>query len=296
MDFLRPYQGYSDITYNSFDANSTYHSLQVSVQRRFASDVTLGLAYTLSRVRTTISDEGTFTHSTNPRGYDYALANFDRTHYFVANYVWNLPRGSRLLGDNVLTRAVFDHWTLSGISSVGSGNPAELALTIAGQDAGNRLVGAYSNGNLSGQSPRLLVTGEPQNAPNEINLSAFKVPGINDLGPYPRNYLRNPGFSTHDLSILKSIPVAREGKSFLQLRLEMFNFLNLTQFAGVNRTVNITNGAGQTGAAIFGNYTGLTITNNVRPAGNTSVLGTYFGEYSSARDPRIIQLAVKLVF
>jgi hypothetical protein len=90
--------------------------------------------------------------------------------------------------------------------------------------------------------------------------------------------------------------VAREGKSFVQLRLEMFNFMNLTQFAGVNRTTNITNAAGQTGAAIFGNYTGLTITNNLRPAGNTSVSGTYFGEYSSARDPRIIQFAVKFVF
>ena len=199
-------------------------------------------------------------------------------------------------GDHVLTRAVFDNWTVSGISSIGSGNPAELGLTIAGQDAGNRILGAYSAGNLSGQQPRLLVTGSPQNAPNEINLAAFAVPGINDKGPYPRNYLRNPSFNTHDLSILKSIPVAREGRSFLQLRLEMFNFLNLTQFAGVNRTVNITNGAGQTGAAIFGAYTGLTITNNIRPAGNTAVSGTYFGEYSSARDPRIIQLAVKLVF
>jgi hypothetical protein len=296
VDFLRPYQGYSDITYNSFDANSTYNSLQVSLQRRFASNFTLGIAYTLSKVMTTISDEGTFTHPTDPRGYDYALANFDRTHYFVANYVWNLPRGSKLLGDNWLTRMVFDNWTLSGISSIASGNPAELGLTIAGQDAGNRLLGAYSNGNLSGQSPRLLVNGSAQNAPNEINLAAFTVPGINNLGPYPRNYLRNPGFNTHDLSILKNIPVAREGRSYLQLRAELFNFLNHTQFSGVNRTTNITNAAGQTGAAIFGNYTGLTVTNNLRPAGNTSVLGTYFGEYSAARDPRIIQFAVKFVF
>jgi len=296
VDFLRPFQGYGDITYNSFDANSTYNSLQVSVQRRFASNFTLGVAYTLSKVMTTVSDEGTFTHIANPRGYDYALAGFDRTHYFVANYVWNLPRASRLLGDNWLARAVFDNWTISGISSIASGNPAELGLTIAGQDAGNRLLGAYSNGNLSGQSPRLHVTGDAQGAPNEINLSAFTVPGINDVGPYPRNYLRNPGFNTHDLSILKNIPIARDGKTYLQLRAEMFNFLNHTQFSGVNRTTNITNAAGQTGAAIFNNYTGLTVTNNSRPSGNTSVLGAFFGEYNAARDPRIIQLAVKFVF
>ncbi|HZS03640.1 MAG TPA: TonB-dependent receptor [Blastocatellia bacterium] len=295
-DFLRPYQGYSDITYRSFDANSTYNSLQVSLQRRFARGVTFGIAYTLSKAMTTVSDEGTFTHISDPRGYDYGLATFDRTHFFVANFVWDLPKGSGLLGNHWLTRAAFDNWTISGISTVASGSPAELGLSISGQDAGNRLLGAYTNGNLSGQQPRLLVSGDPQGAANQINIPAFTVPGINDKGPYPRFYLRNPGINNHDLSILKNFPLGGEGKYRLQLRAEMFNFLNHTQFSGVNRTTNITNAAGQTGAAIFNNYTGLTITNNTRPAGNTSVLGTFFGEYNAARDPRIIQLAAKFYF
>jgi hypothetical protein len=34
----------------------------------------------------------------------------------------------------------------------------------------------------------------------------------------------------------------------------------------------------------------------VRPAGDTRPLGTFFGEYNAARDPRIVQLAVKLYF
>jgi hypothetical protein len=34
----------------------------------------------------------------------------------------------------------------------------------------------------------------------------------------------------------------------------------------------------------------------LRPAGSTAVLGTYFGEYSAARDPRIVQLGGKLYF
>jgi len=48
--------------------------------------------------------------------------------------------------------------------------------------------------------------------------------------------------------------------------------------------------------AFFNNYTGLTVTNNTRPAGSTAVTGTYFGEYTATRDPRIIQLGVKLYF
>jgi hypothetical protein len=70
----------------------------------------------------------------------------------------------------------------------------------------------------------------------------------------------------------------------------------MTEFSGVNRTTNLTNAAGQTGAAIFNNYTGLTVTNNTRPAGNASVLGTYFGEYNATRDPRIIQIGIKVYF
>ena len=294
VDFLRPYRGYADITYNSFDSNATYNSLQVSVQRRFANNFSLGAAYTWSKTTTTAADEGVLTHVTDPKRYDYALAAFDRTHFFVANFVWNLPKVSGYMGNNWLAKGVFDNWTMSGITTLATGNPAELGLSISGQDAGNRLLGAYSNGNLAAQAPRLRVNGTAQTAPNQINLSAFVVPGITDVGPYPRMYLRNPGINSTDLAVLKNITFGERAK--LQLRLEAFNAFNQTQFAGVNRTTNITNGANQTGAAIFNDYTGLKITNNVRPTGSTATLGTFFGEYNSARDPRIVQVAVKFLF
>ena len=115
QDFLRPFPGYSDITYFSFDGNSTYNSLQVSLQRRFSKGLTFGAAYTLSKVTTTVSDDGTFTNIGNTKTYDYALATFDRTHFFVANYVWNLPNLSNHLGKSWAVRTVFDDWTLSGL-------------------------------------------------------------------------------------------------------------------------------------------------------------------------------------
>jgi hypothetical protein len=95
VDFLRPYQGYADITYNNFDGNSTYNSLQISAQRRFSKGLTFGIAYTLSKVTTTVSDSTTLTSIIDARAFDYALANFDRTHFFVANFVWGLPKGSQ---------------------------------------------------------------------------------------------------------------------------------------------------------------------------------------------------------
>jgi len=300
IDFLRPYQGYGDILYRSFDANASYNSLQASIQRRFSKSLTFGLSYTLSKAMSTSDAYNSYTHVTDPQNYDYALASFDRTHYFVANYVWNVPDGGKLLGGGWLARAILDHWTISGISWIASGTPAELTLTIAGQDAGNRLLGTYATGSqtapTSAQQPRFYVTGSPESTPSEINLQAFRVPGIGDIGPYPRNYLRNPGFNNHDLSLFKNFPFGGGNRRYLQLRLEMFNVLNHTQFSGINRTTNVTTSTGATGASVFNSFGNLQITSNTRPPGNTMPLGTFFGEPNAARDPRIIQLGVKVYF
>ncbi len=293
-DFLRPYQGYSDITYFSFDGNSSFNSLQVGVQRRFARAITFGAVYTLSRVTTTVSDDSTYTNILTTKN-DYGLANFDRTNYFVGNFVWDLPRAGKFAGGSRLARAVLDNWTLSGITWAASGTPTDLTLSIAGQDAGTRLVGTPASGNLAGEQPRFLVSGSPQSG-KTINLSAFSVPGVGNIGPYPRMYLRNPGIANQDLSAFKNFPFSGDGRRYLQFRFEAFNVFNHPQFTGYNLNTNVTNGAGQTGNAIFSNFTNLTVTNNTRPAGSTAVLGTYFGEYNGARDPRIIQLAVKFYF
>jgi len=296
IDFLRPYQGYSDIIYYLFDGTTAYDSLQASLRRRLLKGFTFGVSYTLSKATTTVSDDGTFTSNKDPERFDRGPATFDRRHYLTVNYVWNVPPGGHLMGGGVWARGLLDNWTVSGVSWVASGNPAELTLVISGQDAGNRLLGTYSAGNGAGLQPRFYVSGEPQSAPDEINLAAFVAPNVGDPGPYPRFYLRNPGFQNHDLSIFKNFLLPGGTGRYVQLRFEMFNFLNTAQFSGVNRTTNLTNGAGQTGGAIFNNYTGLTVTNNTRPEGSTAVLGTFFGEYNATRDPRIIQIGIKAYF
>jgi hypothetical protein len=293
-DFLRPYQGYSDITWYAFDAQANYNSLQAAVNRKFSQGVTFGIAYTLSKTMTTISDDGTFTRLVNP-ALDYQLAAFDRTHYLVGNFVWDLPKGSRLFGGNKAAGVILDHWVFTGVTTLASGQPADVGLSISGQDAGNRLLGSPTSGNLSGQQPRFLLVGSPQTG-STINETALVVPGLNNTGPYPRTYLRYPWIANQDLSVFKNITLGGDGKRYIQLRVEAFNALNHPQLSGYNLTSNVTNGAGQTGNSIFGNFTGLTASNNLRPAGNTSVLGNYFGEPNAAQNMRVIQLAVKFYF
>ena len=128
-------------------------------------------------------------------------------------------------------------------------------------------------------------------------MSALEVPGIDDIGPYPRMYLRNPWIVNQDLSVFKNIPLGgAEGKRYIQLRVEAFNAPNHPQISGYNLTSNVTNAAGQTGNNIFGNFTGLVASNNTRPAGGIQPLGTYFGEPNAAQNMRVIQLGAKFYF
>ena len=222
-------------------------------------------------------------------------AAFDRTHYFVGNFVWDLPKGSAMFRGNKLAGAVLDHWILSGVTTLASGQPTDVTLSISGQDPGTRLLGTVTSSNLSGQQMRFLLNGDPQNG-STVNMSALVVPGLGNTGPYPRYYLRFPWIVNQDLSVFKNVPLGGDGKRYVQLRVESFNALNHPQISGYNLTSNVTNGAGQTGNSIFSNFTGLVASNNVRPAGSASVLGTYFGEANAAQNMRVIQLAVKLYF
>jgi hypothetical protein len=156
---------------------------------------------------------------------DYQLAAFDRTHYLVGNFVWDLPRGSRIFGGNKAAGVILDHWILSGVTVLASGQPADVGLTITGQDPGTRLLGTVTSGNLSGQQMRFLLNGSPQTG-DTIDNSALVVPGLGVTGPYPRMYLRNPWIVNQDLSLFKNVPMSADGKRYLQLRLEAFNALN----------------------------------------------------------------------
>lgn len=293
-NLIRPFPGYDTIQQREFVGSSNYQSLQVSVNRRFSRGFTFSLAYTFSKAMGTGDNDNNFTNPYNTRLYDYRVLNFDRTHIFVASYVYDLPKLGSRFGNNWLSRTALNGWQISGITSLITGNPFELGVGIAGVNANQRITGSWT------EPPRYTLSSEPGRGPNGllIDPSAFVVPGLGSLGLGNRNYLRNPGINNTDLSLFKNFPVGDSEKGrYLQLRVEAFNVFNQTQFSGINAGTNIAvpraGGGFDTGNAIFANYKNAVITNNLRPAGNTAPLGQFFGEYNNARDPRIIQLAAK---
>jgi len=295
VEFLRPFPEYGNVIYREFVGSSNYHSLQMSLDRRFSRGLQANISYTWSKVLATANDDQEVTHPFDTRRYDYRLASFDRRHAFSASFIYDVPSLSRRLGNHRMTRALFDNWQLSGISSVVSGPPFELTVGITGISP-NRVTGSYT------EAARFHFRSDPQPGygPLAIDPNAFVVPRIGDPGPWPRQYLRGPGIHNHDLAFLKNFPMGGDGGKYLQLRVEMFNAFNHTQFASINAATSLAvptpNGGFATGAAIFNNYSNAVITSNLRPAGSTEPLGRFFGEYNGAQTPRIIQLAAKLYF
>jgi hypothetical protein len=100
--------------------------------------------------------------------------------------------------------------------------------------------------------------------------------------------------------LFKNFPLGGEDERYIQLRVEMFNAFNHTQFANINTAVNLAvpaaSGGLATGGVIFNDYSQTVVTNSLRPTGSIAPLGRYFGEYNSALDPRIIQIGVKVYF
>lgn len=256
------------------DINSSYNSLQASVQKR-AKLVTLQLSYTWAKsiddlpIGGNVSEIGSDTASTRPwddplrHAVDRGPSEFDRTHRFVASYVWNLPQ---LSGWNAGLRQVLGGWALSGSLQYQTGR----ALTVtSGLSAGSDRSGTglandravYLGGNVYGGSK----CGSSPHCVDWINQSAFGQPDLGTFGNTTKGALRGPNFFNWDMGLLKNFKMTERWS--MQFRAEFFNVFNHT---------NLNDPASSNGGASF----------------NSSS----FGQITGAGDPRIGQLALKLIF
>lgn len=301
INLVRQFPGVGAIRFEENVATANFNSLQVAVNRRFSRGFSYSIAYTWSKALGVAAGDGSFVNPFNTRVYDYRLLDFDRAHAFTATYIYDLPKLGRKLGDNRFTRALLDGWQVSGITSLISGNPFELGVGIAGGvNANQRITGSYT------EPSRFRLKDDPKNGPNGllINPNAFIIPELGSLGQGERTYLRNPGINNTDLSLFKNFYIGDPDKGRqIQLRFEAFNVFNHTQFTGINAgtALSVPNASGVlvSDGTIFNNYGQIVITNNLRNGpveGSNTALGQRFGEYNGAREPRTIQLGVKIYF
>jgi hypothetical protein len=282
-DFIRRYQGFGSITLHQMGGTSNYNSLQVGLNRRFAKGLFFGLAYTWSKALATVTNDGDFIRiDGNTRLANYGPAGFDRRHSFSINYIYELPNIARRFGaDNKFTRAAFDGWQISGITRFQSGNPYGVGFSINGINNQN-ITGSYT------EPARVKLIGDPYQGTSDdpyrrLNPAAFVAPAVGSIGlDAPTNYLTTPGINNWDLTLQKTISIKEDVR--IQLRADAFNVFNHTQFSGVNSTIN------------FRSLTDSTPTNLPFNANGSVNNINGFGSVNGARDPRIMQLVLRLQF
>jgi hypothetical protein len=260
---IRPFKGYTFVTFIEFGASSNYHGLQTRLGRRFGSSLTFNVNYTWSKaIDETDGDTVTLAYFLN-RLRERAVAGFDRTHVFTLDYIYAVPNVGKYLGDNPVLNVVVNNWQLSGVTRLWSGLP--LSITSNG-NAGTLGGGPRAN-YLGGQ----IIIKDYANR-QYFDPLVFGRPADGTLGNTGRNWLRGPGFTNFDFSVFKDFKFTEKLK--LQYRAEFYNIFNHLQWVGVN--------------------TGISATNPNSPV-TAATRGTS-GQLTSTRDPRNIQMALKLIF
>ncbi|MDQ6664658.1 MAG: TonB-dependent receptor [Acidobacteriota bacterium] len=254
----RIYPGFGTITSGESIANSTYHSLQVSWNRRFGGGFSVLGSFTWSKALDLTSGDGgggLGNQAVNPFNFnlDKGPADFDVERRFVTSFLWELPFFHAAKG---WRRAVLDGWQLNGIVTLQSGLPFSVN---AGTDRSLVGVGA-DRADVNGPAHTFNATSRSAKIQKFFDTSAFSLPALGTFGTSSRNSLFGPGIENFDAGLFKRFNVT-EKKRF-ELRWEVFNSLNRPNF--------------------------------FNPV--SSFTSPLFGRLTSARDPRIMQVALKFYF
>jgi hypothetical protein len=259
-----PFPGFHSIRLSTNEANSHYHGLQFDVNSQVGRDLYLRAFYTYSKT----IDPGAgsnggqdLQNTSNPYlgwKYDVGPGGYDRTHVAVVNFIYDLPifRGNQ----SRLLKTTLGGWEVSGIVTMESGIPINIGLS--GAQGGNALPNATNRPNLVGKISYPSTVGAGSQVIQYLDPSAFALPAVGSFGNLGHNAVRGPGRDNWNLSLFKSFVFSETRGSKLEFRVETFNTWNHTQFNQVSNNLGSSN----------------------------------FGQYTSAFDPRILQLALKAYF
>jgi hypothetical protein len=253
---LRPDKTVGVVNVLETSANSNYQSLQVGYSHRVGKDLQLRAAYTYSKFIDDVSDIPTANQGLardvipfdrRDLRLDRAVSNYDCPHIFTFTFIWRVP----FMGDS----RYFGGWTISGINTLHSGRPFTL-YTGTNTPEGN-------NNNRP-----LDVAGTLIRTPSSVTPVRFVegvtrtdvTPAAGQYGTLGRNTERGDSFLDFNLSILKDFAITERVR--LQVRGEVFNLFNVTNFSSVESVMTSPN----------------------------------FGRAVSAFDPRRAQLAARIIF
>ncbi|HVV73233.1 MAG TPA: hypothetical protein VHI52_17300, partial [Verrucomicrobiae bacterium] len=255
-------QNISNLTAFDDGATSNYNGLILTTQWRATSELNINANYTWSHCignaanGTTTPNPGTNYVHADNRALDRGNCIGDRRNLFNLTFVARTPRFS-----NRAFNLVANGWTLSAIYRYSSPMPF---TALAGLDQALNGFGSQRPNQLM-QNTAAANQGGPcaNRAPcvQWLNPAAFAQPALGTLGNLGVLNINGPTFFQFDTALVRAFRI-HEGQQ-IEFRAEAFNILNATRF------------------------------NNPGAILSTA---TSFGLITSAQDPRILQLAMKVVF
>jgi len=223
-------------TYESTNANSSYNSLQVTVERR-GRNLTFLAAYTFSKSMDTASGFSTMNFSNFHLS--RSLSAFDATHNFVVSYNYALPFDHALGG---APKRLTQGWSLNGITRFATGSPIAISQT---GDRSLTGAGAVDHPDFIGG---LVITPDVRDTPNHqyFNKTAFTSEVLGTMGNANSRFFHGPGINNWDVGLQKNTKV-RESMS-VQFRAEFFNAMGHAQFSNPSGSFTSGNFGRVTGA------------------------------------------------
>ncbi len=264
---------FGGITNQLSDSNSSYSSLQLSLQKRTSYGLTMTNAYTYAHC---IDNGSGLRTNSNPfsASYDRGNCDTDIRHSYVGSVSYELPWFRDQKG---FVGHVLGGFSISTVVTLQTGLPFDItdggdrSLTGAGDDrpdyiGGNvqlvdpranafGILNSYFNGTGGGTATG---AGNPNFA--RVGSGAALSLGAGRYGDLGRNVFHGPGTLNTDLRLAKNIRITEHQS--LSLRGEAFNFFNHTQF--------------------------------FNPDGNIN--DTTFGQVLTAHDPRLLQISAQFRF
>ena len=275
INLARPFRGFGTITDRQTSATSRYHGLLTSFRLRPTRGITAQLAYTFSK---------NITDATNDRDaidvpqirtnlqLERAVSRLDRTHVFVASYVYEIPTFHNGFASAGIGKALLGGWEIAGITTAQTGLPlnrvVQAAVTVPARGTRPDIV----------SDPLENIPANPTGGiPYAFNPLAFRTTLSGQIGNSPRAPFRFPSQFFTDVNLTKNFNFTERYK--LQFRAEFYNIFNKTIFNDVFQTIP---DRLPTDAA-FNNISNLNAISQ-------------FGQFFSTRDPRQIQFGLKFYF
>jgi Carboxypeptidase regulatory-like domain len=264
---LRPYPCFNTVSlYRNNVGNTSYNALEAKVEKRFSSGLSFLVSYTWSKLIDTASSVFDASILAGP------VANFPVADSYNPARERDVSTGD--IPHNLVASFVWDlPWghgrkhEMSGLAGalLGGWQIAGIATLQSGVPiAITQVTNFNAFAGFGTQRPNKVadptLPSSDQSTARWFNTDAFQVAPQFTLGNASRNPVRGPGYRNVDLALMKRTPIG--GRAQLEFRVEAFNLTNTPPLGAPN---------GVLGAPGFGSIT-------------------------TAGDPRVLQLGVKVLF